>query len=421
MSYSRLQMELRGNLPMDFLPQLAVCPRSHYVFNTEWLRDELRLHFDPFRELDAGADTHLTEYLVGYGPFEKLWGHWPSFLFAPAGGGKTAFRVRLARACRVQQDGRRVFAAPFCPPRPDNPAVPLSESVYLGALLNAIAASLLLELAYRPDRFLDADAVLQQDIHLFLEQHLPGSLGYYLTQLEQSGSLQPLALAFDPAAIGLPGEPLPDRLRSFCAALRSMPSESISPTDPQTQLEQIVELLKNRLRYEAVYLLVDGVDAYVQEPSLCLQLLEPLLARLRAWEKQALFVKCFLPRELQPILKQSAHQSLLTSPTKVVIITWKAADLANVVRERLRVASEGMFDSLSAIATPDVENRIDDHLANQARPSVPRELVLLVQRVFYEHAGRVGPYGRLEQQDFDAALRWYKGNQRSAGGRPPAR
>jgi len=81
--------------------------------------------------------------------------------------------------------------------------------------------------------------------------------------------------------------------------------------------------------------------------------------------------------------------------------------LAQVVQERLRLASEGGFDSFVAISTPDVADQVELRLAEVVHPALPREVIRLVQRVFYEHTRRVGPYGRLEQQDFEAALRWY--------------
>jgi len=371
-----------------------------------WLKDELGLRFDPFECLDAAEEPYLPACLVGHEDFAALWGDWPSFLFAPPGGGKTAFRVRLARACRVAQDGRRVFPLLFFPPRPVDPQQPPEESAFFAELLSQAAQALLLELAYRPECFLNLEVTPRQQVRLFLEQNLPAPLDYYLAQLEESGTPEPIARGFDPTAVGLPNEPSPKRISFLCAALRDTPVGFASLAEPLARLEQMVRLLINHLGYQAVYLLVDGVDNYVRDPAAIARQLQPLFTRVRAWQEQALFVKFFLPDELRPLIEKG-DQSLLTPPSKVVIITWHAAMLAQVVQERLRLASEGGFDSFVAISTPDVADQVELRLAEVVHPALPREVIRLVQRVFYEHTRRVGPYGRLEQQDFEAALRWY--------------
>ena len=372
----------------------------------EWLDRELGLRFDPFRHLDAGADPQLPAYLIDHGAFLDLWGDWPSFLFAPAGGGKSAFRVRLARACRVEQDGRLVFTIMFCPPRPTAEGEYPEKSAYFEALLQQIGAALLLQLAYKPDRFLRLSAATRKEVRCIFERDFPGSLDYYLDQLEDMGSLIPLAQAFDQTAMGLPAEPSAERIRVLCAAIRETPFECSGPSAPQKRLHWITERLKN-LGYESIYLLVDGVDAYVQNPSFAARLLYPLLDRLRAWADQAFFVKFFLPEELEPILKKT-HQTILTKPSRIIIIRWDKGLLARVIQERLYAASEGMYDSLEAISTRDTGGHLEEHLAEIVYPQLPREMLRLTQRVFHEHVQRVGPYGRLENQDFIAAQGWYE-------------
>lgn len=382
-----------------------------------WLREELGLYFDPFQHLDAGADPHLPAYLIDHGAFVDLWGDWPSFLFAPAGGGKTAFRVRLARACRVEQDGRRVFPVVFRLPRPVAEGECPDEQAYFAALLQEMGAALLLLLVYRPDRFLGLPDSLRRKVRGALEEDFPGALDYYLSQLEDAGSLVPLAQAFDQTAVGLPAEPSAERVRTLCAAIRATHPERGGPLDPQERLHWFMWLLIKDLEYESVYLLVDGADAYVQEPLFAIRLLHPLLERLRAWAEQALFAKLFLPEELEPLLKEE-HQALLTTPSRITIIEWDKYLLARVIQERLYTASEGMYDSLEAISTRDVGDQLEEHLAEIVHPQLPREMLRLTRQVFVEHIRRVGPYGRLERRDFVAAQDWYE-SQKGAS-RPPA-
>lgn len=375
-----------------------------------WLNDEFGLRFNPFQHLDAGADPRIAHYLVGHQAFQEIWGDWPTFLFAPAGGGKTAFRARLARACRTGQDGRRIFSVIYSVPRPRDPLTPAPDEEYFEALLNYMALSLLLRLVYRPHHFLDLNPSVKEQVRSVLEHNLPTPLSYYLAQLEESGSLAPIIRAYDPTAFDLPGKPLAERILSFCRAMRETAfnaDEENYPTDPFTRFDQFKQLLKQILAYEAIYILVDGVDAHVQTPSAVVSLLDPVLARLREWQSQSIFMKFFLPEELHPLLKES-YPKVLTAPSRVIIIKWEAQSLVEVIRERLRVASGGMFSSLKAISTPDIENQVELRLAELVYPTLPREVIHLVHRIFYEHMKRVGPYGRLEQRDIDAAFKWYQ-------------
>lgn len=381
------------------------------IFDTErqqrWLREELGLQFDPFEHLDGGADPHLPRYLVDHGAFEALWGEWPSFLFAPPGGGKTAFRVRLTRACRIGQDGKKIFPILFRPSRPNRPGEQVPEEEFLKTFLHEAGTGLLLQLAYRPHYFLELPPTERQTLRWLLEQMLPFPLGYYLSQLKDAGSLKPLAIAFDPTFQELPAEPLPPTIRLFCEALskndRPMAGPSAVPAAEQIWSD-FLAVLFNTLKFESAFLLVDGADAYTQDPLAIFRIIEPILARFTDLAGQKIFPKFFLPEDVAPQIPGT----LLTEPTKVVIIKWKRDSLAAIIRERLYVASEGMYDGLEAISTRDVPRPAEKRLADAVHPAVPREVILLTQRVFVEHVLRVGPYGLLEPEDFENAFRWYR-------------
>ncbi len=379
-----------------------------------WLREELGLQFDPFEHLDAGADPHLPEYLIDHGAFEILWGDWSSFLFAPPGGGKTAFRVRLMRACRVGHEGREVFPILFRPPRPVEEGVPPDEKEFFRALLQEAGAGLLFQLAYQPYRFLELPPLLRRQIRQTLEETLPAPLRYYLLQMEEAGSLEPLAQAFDPTARGLPAEPLPATVRSFCRALSGnghVPATQASlALPPDRRFLLLAQLLFQTLRYESVYLLIDGADAYTQNPRWIVRLLEPLLTRMNELTQQKIFPKFFLPDDVAPLLEQNGR-SLLTEPTKMAIIQWDRDSLVAIVQDRLYIASEGMYNGLEAISSRDAPRPAEEYLVGFVTPPVPREMLLLVGRVFTEHILRVGPYGRLEGRDFEAAVQWYTGSR----------
>lgn len=380
------------------------------IFYT-WLKDELGLVFDPFEILDAGEDPDLPSYLVDHGAFAALWGDWPSFVFASAGGGKTAFRVRLARACRVDEDGRRIFPIVFRVPSPaDVGGIPPNEERYFDFINQAIAVELLLELAYFPDSFISLSAQIKQTLVCLLEQNLPGSLSHFLAQLEHFGILDPLVEIHDRTATRLPSTPSAKSIRAFCAALREITYVAARPESALARFDRLLRLLAISLGYESVYLLIDGVDAHVepqQSTAAAIELLRPILTRARAWSDRRLFPKFFLPIELKAPL-ETVFPTFLTSPTKVAMIEWTKEALVEVLRERLRVASEGMFNSLDAISDPGLRDA-ELELVETARPS-PREVVVLAERLLYEHWRRVGPRGKLDQQDLSAACQWYVGS-----------
>src|SRR5262249_41391223 len=74
---------------------------------------ELGLRFDPFQHQEASADPHLGDYLVGLETFAVAWDEAPAFVFAPAGGGKTAMRIYATRACWSGIGGSHPFPIPY--------------------------------------------------------------------------------------------------------------------------------------------------------------------------------------------------------------------------------------------------------------------------------------------------------------------
>ncbi len=96
-------------------PQETLDPLKNKL--QEWL-SQLGLSLNPFEYIDFGKDPLIPFYLIDHNQFESVSGDQPSFVFAPAGGGKTAFRVRLARECRAGSNGRRIFPIVYKPTVP---------------------------------------------------------------------------------------------------------------------------------------------------------------------------------------------------------------------------------------------------------------------------------------------------------------
>ncbi len=378
-----------------------------------WLQKEVGLHFDPFQHLDAGSDPYLHRYLVDYEAFPLLWKEQPTFLFAPPGGGKSAFRVRLAAACRAEYEGRRFFPITFLLPAPEVLGTPPDETVFFTFLSRSAAGELLFHLAYRAYRFPHLERPLQRELKTILTENLPAPLEYYLDQLEEAGNLSPLAEAFDPTARDLPIEPLPETLRTFCQTMRRRRRKRRPLPSPQERFEALVRVLLERLRFEAVFLLVDGADAYVARP----EVLEPLLRRTLEWAERHIFIKYFLPTEMQDLIEEGFPQ--LTASMPKVTIEWTTERLAQVLEERLRVASRGMFTSFRGMGTVGLPVDPEKYLAARVSPLLPREVIYLAELILDEHLRRAGPSGRIEPADLEGAVARYRKEKGLNGASPP--
>lgn len=390
---------------------VAVRPLSVTVATTDKLDDSLTswlkrvgLEFNPFVHLDAGDDPDLSTYLVGSDIFENsLWGDWHSILFAPPGGGKTAFRVRLAYECRVGGDRRRVFPIVY--------QLPLSadRDQHLIGLGRAAATELLLELAYQPQRFEKLAHNAQVEVKSVLDENAPDLLEQFLPQLDDKGSPAPIIEFFDRSASHLPNLPDPARVRRFVATLKRLRAKRTSPT-PAERFNRLLAVIQRLLGLESIYILLDGADGYVEtahDPHAARRWLEPVLAIAHDYEDRGVFLKAFLPDSLRPMLE--ADRPKLTIETKWTKILWRPDQLIEILRTRIRVASGGEFDNLDAISDPGLRH-IERTIVEQARP-LPREVLALANHLLIEHSRRRDAGDRLEQIDLQLALHQYDPNR----------
>jgi len=385
-------------------PAMASLP-DKYSQETEtvlqrWL-SFLGLHFDPFRALDAGSDPWVHAYLVDHGTFTSISTNRPSFVFAPAGGGKSAFRVRLARECRVTQ---RAFPVTYLVP---SPAVlgglKPDYASHLAAICAAMAGELLLEVMYRPQRFETLPPGAQVEVRHALDWNLPGRLDYFLRQLEWSGNLSPLIEAFDPTAQRLVGPPDSASIRQLCARLRDLNSQPPAPT-AESRFDHLVRLAADELGFKAVYVLIDGLDAHIEtstDPRAGLMLLRPLLRRTAALSQRRIYLKYFLPEEAQAGVNALPEAWMENARCRTV--RWRLASLTEVIGERLRVASGGMFCSLDAVSEPGLRN-LEASLVRMAG-RVPREVLAAVEQLLLVHVRRVGATGKLSREDLEELRR----------------
>ena len=95
-------------------------------------------------------------------------------------------------------------------------------------------------------------------------------------------------------------------------------------------------------------------------------------------------------------------------------MAWVPERLAEVLAARLRVASDGEFDSLDALCTPGMHD-VNRRLAATARPAVPREVLALAGRMLVEHVRRPPVGDLLESRDLEAVEEWYRSDRTIIG------
>jgi hypothetical protein len=387
-----------------------------------WLKG-LGMDANPFdaKYLDAGSDPFLASYLVGHHAFQAIRQPQPSLCFAPVGGGKSAFRARLARACRVGEDGQLVLPLIYTLPNPTKLAQGNILEQHLHFLNQRFAVELLFALAYRPDTYLAQSIAVRRQVSAHLQANFPGAIETQLQQIKSKGDLSPLIKLADPSAghlIALPSRP---QLDEFCMTLQAdlvmshELSKDLKRLGPATRFQQLVAITKDGLGRTAIYILVDGVDAYVEavmpQRKQISDLLAPLAQQTAVWAMMQVYVKYFLPTEFVQILKLPdfvASGSIID--LKLVHIEWTSAMLAEVLQERIRFVSQGRYTTLDQICANDL-SQLQQQIVAAAKP-LPREVLTLAERVLVTHVERMPEPDLLEQIDFDAAKAWYDGGGR---------
>jgi hypothetical protein len=369
----------------------------------------LGFRFDPFQYHEASHDPHLGKYIVGHDIFAAVaWNDAPAVIFAPAGGGKTTMRIYTARSCWIALGGSHPFPINFTPA--DHPTWPTPDSV-LSQLATNGAAALLIGLAFRPERLLALPVADQQAVAALLADLLPGELDYYLDVLQQEGSPAALSARLDRTYI-LPNPPDVQRIDQLCAALRVNLHKRTDWRTPEDKFNALITCLQDRLRFGSVLILIDGVDALPEtstEPASIVEWLSPLLTHGPAWTQRRIYLKGFLSEEAQaPLMNYLGETWPLVRSAR---LEWTPDLLADLIRRRVHRATQGKFGSLDAFSSSELRD-VETMLVRLA-PPLPREVIVLVQRVLQEYAQRLSEHGQdeadqLQQADLDAALAWYR-------------
>ena len=384
----------------------------------EWL-SRVGLDLNPFEYIDSGKDPLIPFYLIDHDQFENVSGDQPSFVFAPAGGGKTAFRVRLARECRVGRNGRRIFPIVYKPTTPGDLDEEKEESAHRQRtdLLRYASQELFLHLAYDPYALQEMDAALRKVFLQTVSWDLDFSILYYVSQMRDVGRLESIISAFDPTARSLPNPPDKEDIGYLFKKLSRYAPSEIQKPDSEKRLEILFDLILNKLNFEAVYILVDGVDAFLEtvySPERALASISWLLDSTLPWRQKSIYVKYFLPDEVHPILVGTPSFLLLTSKSKIIFVKWDTNALSEVIHQRLQEASGGKFDSLAAISDRALRasGRSPEEVLigelSQHKKLNPRSLIRAINRLFTNHVRDEHIREKLTPQDVTAVREWIR-------------
>jgi hypothetical protein len=377
----------------------------------------LGLAFDPFEHLEASSDPHLSDYIVHHRTFAIAWSNAPALIFAPAGGGKTTMRVYATLSCWRGLGGRHPFPINYLISDHLTAAALTDPNTHLRSLARAGARALLIGLAFRPELFLELQPAKQRAIATLLQGVQIGSIAHYLKVLRTSRSLDVLSQLLDRtyARVSPPGDLA---LNEFCTTLEALlPEQSASQPAPRAWFDQLTSILLEVLPFQSIFVLVDGLDALPEtgtDPIVAAQSIAWMVGQAPAWAEQQIFLKGFLPEDTHnPLVDRlpTAMESIRQSQ-----IEWTPERLAEVIRKRILVASNGQFNSLDAVCSQDLYD-VDQRLASVAK-RLPREIILLARRVLIAYAARTqGSGGWIEAEDIDTAIAWYRAQQ-SPGQRP---
>lgn len=369
-----------------------------------WL-DSVGLKVNPFDVIDASLDPFIPFYLIDHDQYRSVNGDFASYVFAPPGSGKSAFRVRLARDCRIGKNGRKIFPIVYNLPSPGYPTI--SPDTHYAEIARAAAYELMLFLVYHVSLVIKDELLLSKFKQIFDNNF---SINY-IQQMVDQGGIQPLLDSFDQTARLLPNPPEKKDIVLLAEKLRSIrkPVNPVQRLSNKQRFDQVVSLVVDVLGYEAIYVLIDGVDGYLEtgeNADKAVEAISWLVTKTGEWQKKKIYMKYFLPVETHDVLFP-----LLTSEDKITIIEWNVDTLSEVIRQRLQEASGGKYNSLRALSSLPLrgarmapEEKLAQEVMKLGNPT-PRELIKAVRELLHHHA-QENEHEKLTPEDLQAAIDW---------------
>ena len=324
------------------------------------------LEFDPFIHLDASKDTRLYDYLVIPKAVEIAWKDEPIALLSGPGGGKSALRAYTEKVYRDTRGAKLPIT--YIPETYSN-----DPDFHFNGLKRALARAIFIYLVSYPDIFLKFSSTKKSETKSILA-FLPYEVDYLLSILESGEFIKEMEETIGVHAIsgiqkiGETHQVLADQVR------QTTPASSNNPN-----VDELFNKIREVFEVSSFHILIDGVDGFAEStpPSTLLTWLLPLIEKAEKWGQAMIFLKFFLPISLAEF-PRTAEQSGISLAT----LTWDDSLLAQVIRRRLYVASQGTFDSLDAISAPDLRN-VDLLLARQIHPGnkLPRQIIMRTRQL----------------------------------------
>lgn len=381
--------------------------------NKLWL-NHFGFRFDPFEHIEASRDPHLNRYLIGHEAFSVAWSETPSMIYSPPGGGKTALRINTSHACWAGGGGYQPFPIHYHLPHYFKSGDFSTVEDHLEQIVHSGAHALFLAFAYYPLIFLKASPFVQRQLAQFIFSWIP-QVNFYLDVLRegqpddvagQLDSSYKLHQASDPIMVLL----LLDMLTKYNQDEQAPVSLSI-----QKVFERMVNWITKDLGFRTVYLLLDGVDGFPElasSPGFAAQSLVQFFAKASDWTASHIFIKGFLPQEIRTHLQERLGKYWLAFSQ--VDLKWDTALLAEMLRRRVYVATEGEFASLSAVSALPAGEDLELKLARAVNP-LPREALILVRQVLFEYETRWSKNPtvakQIQMEDIENAIAWYRNEQ----------
>lgn len=332
------------------------------------------LQYDPFEFLDAGSDPHLKNYFVVPTAASVVWEKdAPALVFALPGGGKSALRVYTEGVYRDSRGTK--FPVRYIPENYDT-----SPDFHLNGLRGAFARAILVYLLSYPDIFNALPAPTRQQLVKTL-RYLPFQIEFILSLLKSGETISDVEdiLGVD-ALSGL------SEFGEAHQVMANLIQENIPINQGEAALsiEQISSLIKDSLGAKTIHVLIDGLDGFSETiaSAALLAWIQPLLECIHTWQQEDIYLKFFLPMDISD-----------TSPVKTgallerVRLAWDNERLAELIRRRVKAASNESYDSLDAVSVPELRD-VEMQIARQlpVDKKLPRQMVIRARQVLFSAA-----------------------------------
>jgi hypothetical protein len=271
-------------------------------------------------------------------------------------------------------------------------------------------------LAYFPYVLDEIDPTIQVSLLQSISWDLDFPIQHYLNEVKAAGDLEPLITGFDPTARSLPNPHGRGDVEYLCEKLAHYSTPKQKPND-EKRLEILFDLVLDKLKFEAIYILVDGVDAFwetANNPGRSLATISWFLDNTFPWMQKRIYAKYFLAQEILPFMKETPDFRPLTSKSNIIMIKWDVDALSEVIRQRLQEASGGKFDSLAAVSDRalrasgrSMEEELIKELKRYKKLN-PRSLIRAANWLLANHVQGKQADERLSPQDLTAVREWIR-------------